>query len=274
MSKTFISLILSIVFSMVATAGEIACEAKGFPGHLQGIAADSTGIYWSFYDTIVKTDFTGKTLVSVKSPRHSGDLCVANGTVCVSVMHYDKKMEQEAGAKGNVYVYDTNLKLIKKVPLPETPTPDGITFLNGKFYIAGDDFGYEPHPLNSISVYDADLKFERKITIDIGKPTQYGVQTLNAFDGRILGGFYAKNGSAYFLIPPELKAGEAFPISVNVGFAFVPEALTGGRKLFLVAQNVGKQGDWGASAIVYELKDGKPVPADFVPQPQPDKAAK
>jgi len=263
MRKIFFPLILVALLSTLASAGEIVCEAKGFPGHLQGIAADSTGIYWSFYDTIVKTDFTGKTLISVKSPRHSGDLCAANGKVYVSVMHYDKKLEKEEGARGNVYVYDKDLKLVQKKPLPETPSPDGITFLNGKFYIAGDDFGYEPHPLNTISVYDANLKFERKITIDIGKPTQYGVQTLNAFDGRILGGFYAKNGSAYFLAPPELKAEEEFPVSVNVGFAFVPDEIAKGRKLFLVARNVGKQSDWGAKALIYELKDGKPILAEL-----------
>ena len=263
MCKTILSLILFALVSTLATAGEIVCEAKGFPGHLQGIASDSTGIYWSFYDTIVKTDYTGKTLISVKSPRHSGDICVANGNVCVSVMHYDKEKEKEDGFRGNVYIYDTNLKFVKKVPLPETPSPDGITFLNGKFYVAGDDFGYEPHPLNTISVYDANLKFERKITVDLGKPTQYGAQTLNAFNGRILAGFYAQNGSAYFLAPPELKTEEAFPVSVNVGFAFVPENIAKGRKLCLVARNTGNRSDYGAKVLVYELKDGKAVLAEL-----------
>lgn len=267
MHKAIISIALSVFFSIIASAGEIICEAKGFPGHLQGITTDSTGIYWSFYDTIVKTDYTGKTLLKVSIPRHAGDICAAHGKIHVSVIYYDKKKLEAEGGKGWVYIYNSSLQFLKKVALPETPTPDGITFLNGKFYIAGDDFGYQPHPLNSISVYDADLKFERKITIDIGKPTQYGAQTLNAFDGRILAGFYAKDGSSYFLAAPELKKEEAFPISVNVGFALVPNELSGGRKLFLAARNDGQKGSWGAKALVYEIKDGKPVPAEFTIAP-------
>ena len=89
-------LVLLVVAALFAVAnihaGEILCEAGGFAGHLQGIAADATGIYWSYYDTILKTDYAGKTLATVKIPRHSGDLCAANGKVYVSVCYYDAKM--------------------------------------------------------------------------------------------------------------------------------------------------------------------------------------
>ncbi len=263
--KCVLVLMLVATFLIVASvhAGEILCEAGGFVGHLQGITADATGIYWSYYDTIVKTDYAGKTLASVKIPRHSGDLCAANGKVYVSVCYYDAKMVTEEGGSGWVYIYDSKLVFQQKVALPDTPRPDGITFLNDKFYIAGDDFGKDPHPLNTISVYDKELKFERKITIDIGKPTQYGAQTLNAFQGRILASFYAKDGNTVFLELPDLKPGEFFPVSLNVGFAEVPPELADGRKLFLAARLVGTRGDWSGKAIVHELRDGKPVTTEL-----------
>ena len=265
MKKHFfiMSAIAAMFWVASVQAGEILCEAGGFVGHLQGITADSTGIYWSYYDTIVKTDYAGKTLVSVKIPRHSGDLCAANGKVYVSVCYYDAKMVADEGGSGWVYVYDQGLKFLQKVALPDTPRPDGITFLNDKFYIAGDDFGKEPHPLNTISVYDQKLTFERKATIDIGKPTQYGAQTLNAFEGKILASFYAKDGNTFFLEPPELKTGDFFPLSLNVGFAVIPPELTEGRKLFLAARLAGTRGDWSGKVLIYELRDGKPISAEL-----------
>ncbi len=261
MKKCFFVLLVVIAMFCVAGvhAGEILCEAGGFVGHLQGISADATGIYWSYYDTIVKTDYAGKTLGSVKIPRHSGDLCAANGKVYVSVCYYDAKMVADEGGSGWVYIYDRELKYLQKVALADTPRPDGITFLNDKFYIAGDDFGKDPHPLNTISIYDKELKFERKVTIDIGKPTQYGAQTLNAFEGRILASFYAKDGNTVFLEAPELKTCEFFPVSLNVGFAEVPSELADGRKLFLAARLVGTRGDWSGKVLIYELLEGKPV---------------
>lgn len=256
-------IIVSVLSALGVQAGEIISEASGFVGHLQGIAADETGVYWSFYDTILKTDYAGKTLASVKIPRHAGDLCAADGKVYVSVTYYDTKMVAESGGSGWVYVYDQKLNFLQKKALLDTPRPDGITFLKDKFYIAGDDFGKEPHPLNTISIYDKEFVFERKITIDIGKPTQYGAQTLNAFNERILASFYAKDGNTIFLEPPDLKPCEFFPVSLNVGFAVVPPELTAGRKLFLAARLFGTRGDWRGKAVIYELRDGKPVQAEL-----------
>ena len=262
--RLFLLLTVAAMFWMMGVqAGEILCEAGGFAGHLQGISADATGIYWSYYDTIVKTDYAGKTLVLVKIPRHSGDLCAANGKVYVSVCYYDSKMVADEGGSGWIYIYDRELKFLQKVALPDTPRPDGITFLNDKFYIAGDEFGKEPHPLNTISIYDKELKFERKVTIDIGKPTQYGAQTLNAFEGKILASFYAKDGNTVFLELPDLKAAVSFSLSLNVGFAEIPPELADGRKLFLAARIVGTRGDYSGKALIYELRDGKPVHGDL-----------
>ena len=262
MLKRFVAILFAL-FALTASGGEIVCEAKGFAGHLQGIAADESGIYWSFYDTVVKTDWTGKELARVAIPRHAGDLCLAGGKVYVSVIYYDKKRAKREGGTGWIYICGADLKFLRKVAIPDTPRPDGITFLNGKFYIAGDDFGKKPHPVNTISVYSRDLKFERKITVDIGKPTRYGAQTLNAVRGRILAGFYASKGNSVFLELPELKTAETFPRSVSVGMAPVPKSLAGKRELYLVAKITGKKGSMGGKVLIFERRGEKLVPAEL-----------
>ncbi|MBO4620011.1 MAG: DUF4838 domain-containing protein [Victivallales bacterium] len=260
----YIGLVLLKEVAPDMAAEEIECEANGFSGHLQGIAADVTGIYWSFYDTIVKTDYQGRTLARIPVPRHSGDLCVHDGKVYVSVIYYDREMIKNEGSTGWVYVYDRDLKFLSKVALSDTPRPDGIAFLDGKFYIAGDDFGEAPHPLNTISVYDEGLRFERKITVDIGVPTQYGAQTLNAVDGKLLAGFYAQEGrNSILLAPSDLKPAGRFPHRVDVGLAMVPVELSGNRKLCLIVQYTGTRGSWGAKAIVYEFHNGMLLPASL-----------
>ena len=266
MFRRFVAALSFVLFCGAVSAAEIVCEAKGFAGHLQGIAADSSGIYWSFYNTVVKTDYAGRELARVAIPRHAGDLCVAGGKVFVSVIYYDKKRAKREGGTGWVYICDTDLKFLRKVALPDTPRPDGIAFLNGKFYVAGDDFGKKPHPVNTISVYDREFNFERKITVDVGKPTRYGAQTLNAVDGRILAGFYADKGNSFFLEPPELKTVGSFPTSVSVGMAEAPKALSGGRKLFLIARLTGRKKDLGGKVLVRELRGGKLVPAELAPR--------
>ena len=262
MLKNWFAALVALLGVTVASGAEIVCEKEDFKGHLQGIAADSSGICWSFYDTVVKTDYTGKILASVKSPRHSGDLCIADGRVYVSITHYDAETAEREGGTGLVYVYDANLKFLRKFALPDTPRPDGIAFCGGKFYVAGDDFGKQDHPVNTVSVYTPDFKFEKKITVDLGRPTKYGAQTLNEFDGGLLAAFYARNGSV-FLTVPELKVSGVFPTSASVGFAFVPREYCGGRRLVLIARNTGKRGAYGAKLLVREWKDGKLLDAEL-----------
>ena len=263
MFKFQLAALLAAFGMLTASGGEIVCEKNDFRGHLQGIAADSGGIYWSFYDTVVKTDYSGRIIASVKVPRHAGDLCIAGGKIHVSVILYDRKTIAREGGTGWIYIYDTALNFLEKKALPDTPRPDGIAFLNGKFYIAGDDFGKAPHPVNTISVYTPDLKFERKETVDIGRPTRYGAQTLNAAEGKILAAFYAKSPGSVLLALPGLTVAETFPASVSVGFAFVPPELSGGRKLVLIARNTGKRGAYGAKLLIREWRDGKLLDAEL-----------
>ena len=262
MAKKWFAALAAVFAALGASGAEIVCGKNDFRGHLQGIAADAGGIYWSFYDTVVKTDYAGRILASVEAPRHSGDLCVAGGRVCVSITHYDQKAAEREGGTGFVYMYDTGLKFVRKFALPDTPRPDGIAFCGGRFYVAGDDFGRGDHRVNTVSVYTADFKFERKIAVDIGRPTRYGVQTLNEFDGGLLAAFYARSGSV-FLTVPELKLSGVFPTSASVGFAFVPPELSGGRRLVLIGRNTGRRGAYGAKLLVREWKDGKLLDAEL-----------
>ena len=54
-------------------AKTVDSEAIDFIGHVQGIAADETGIYCSFAYEFLKLDFAGKTLFRRPAPFHSGD---------------------------------------------------------------------------------------------------------------------------------------------------------------------------------------------------------
>lgn len=263
MFKIQIAALLAAFGVIGAAAGTITCEKSDFRGHLQGIAADAGGICWSFYDTVIKTDYTGRIIASVKAPRHTGDPCIAEGRICVPIILYDRRDIEREGGTGWVYIYDTDLKFLGKIALPECPRPGGMTFHDGKFYIGGSDFGRKPHPVNPIYVYDREFKFERKAIVDIGVPTRYGAQTLNVADGKILISFYAKAPGSFLFSVPELKAEKAFPTSVSVGFAFVPPELAGGRKLVLIARNTGKRGAYGAKLLIREWRDGKLVDAEL-----------
>ena len=263
--KKWLSILLASVCGM-AFGSEIVCGEQRFSGHLQGIAADDTGIYWSFVDTVVKTDCAGKMTASVTVPRHAGDLCAADGLIYVSVCYYDKADIKRDGDTGWVYVYNDKLEFLRKIALPDTRRPDGITFCNGTFYVAGDDFGKTLHRENSIRVYSADWRYLRSVTVDIGTPTHYGAQTLNAVGGRILAGFYTKRQpNAVLLSVPELKPEGTFPVPVSFGFAVIPKKFSGNRELYMVARTTGnrKNGTAGGKVVIYEMRDGKYVPAEW-----------
>ena len=263
--KKYLSILLATAVCGMVFAAEIVCSEQRFSGHLQGIAADDTGLYWSFADTVVKTDYTGKITASAAVPKHAGDLCAADGLIYVAVCYYNKADIERDGDTGWVYVYNDKLEFQRKIALPDTRRPDGITFCQGCFYVAGDDFGKPLHRENSIRVYSADWQHLRAVTVDIGRPTHYGVQTLNAVGDRILAGFYAQRPNSVFLSVPELKPEGTFPVAVSVGFAVMPKKFSGDRELYMVAQTAGnyKKGTAGGKVEIYEMRDGKYVPAEW-----------
>ena len=263
--KKFLGILFAWVLCSLASGSEIVCSEQGFSGHLQGIAADDTGIYWSFYDTLVKTDYTGKKIASVEVPPHAGDLCAVHGLIYVSVCYHRKADIRHDGGMGWVFVFDDKLEFQRKIALPDTSRPDGITFCNGLFYVAGDDFGKKPHPLNAVRVYSADWQFRRSIEVNIGKPTSHGAQTLNAVGGRILAGFYAKAPNSVFFSVPNLKTEAAANVSVCYGFAVMPKKFSGDRDLYMVGNSTGsrKNRTCGGRIVIYEMRDGRFVPAEW-----------
>ena len=263
MFKFRLAALLATFAMLNAAGGEIVCEKHDFRGHLQGIAADASGIYWSFYDSVIKTDYAGRIIASVEAPRHTGGLCIADDRICVPIILYDRKDIKREGGTGWIYFYGKDLKFLSKTALPNIPRPGSMTFHDGKFYIGGDDFGKTPHPVNPIYIYDRELKFERKVIVDIGVPTRYGVQTLNSAEGKILAAFYAKARGSVLLSVPDLKVVGTFPTSVSVGFAFVPPELSGGRKLVLIARNTGQKGAYGAKLLIREWKNDQLLDAEL-----------
>lgn len=118
MKKCLLSLLafFAVVQLSVAEKGaatpaknEIFCEEGGFKGHLQGIASDTNSLYWSFYDTILKTDYKGRKIKSVPVVTHAGDLCVAEGKVYVTISIYSAaELKKREGQRCWIFVYDTD----------------------------------------------------------------------------------------------------------------------------------------------------------------------
>ena len=112
-------LLLALIFvSAVLAAKTINCEGT-YTGHLQGIDSDGQFIYWSFTNTIVKTDMDGKIVKKVKATNHSGDPCLLNGKLYVPV-NKGAFNQPKGKSKDFIHVYNAEtLEFIKEVATPE-----------------------------------------------------------------------------------------------------------------------------------------------------------
>ena len=272
LKKTFCVLSLAYSFVLMLSGAEdpklppnVRNFAPGefFPGHLQGIAADESGIYWSCYDRILKTGWDGKILASVRTPRHAGDCCLKDGKLYVSTTFYDRKEIVEAkGIRAALYIFDCGtLRLEKRVLLPDIPFPDGITWYGDELYLADQSVNKE-HFLNQFFIYDRDLKFQRREVIEVGVPTRFGAQALSVWNGKLLACFYAKRGrpSSYLLEPGTLKVVGTFPLGGSIGLAAVPESVAGRPDVFCRGRLAGKVGAYYAQADFFFLENGKARP--------------
>ena len=97
----------------------VKCEGT-YKYHLQGVCTNGTdAIYWSFTDTLVKTDSSGKVTKKIAVGNHHGDLCHADGKIYVAV-NFGKFNDPEKQADSWVYVYDADsLEVIAKHNVPE-----------------------------------------------------------------------------------------------------------------------------------------------------------
>lgn len=167
-------------------AAKIACEGDCLY-HLQGVASDGNALYWSFTDTIVKTDRGGKLIRRIPSDDHSGDLCVVSGKVYVAVNL--GKFNTEDGADSWVYRYDAEtLSFEKKWKVPELRHgAGGMTFADGDFYVIG---GLPPdHMANYVYRYTPEFKFVDRYVLMTGY-TGLGIQTAHFFGNQFYFGCY------------------------------------------------------------------------------------
>src|ERR1017187_4275277 len=124
--------------SASSTFQSTKCEGV-YPGHLQGICTDERdAIYWSWTDTLVKTDGRGHVLKQVKVAKHHGDLCFHDGKVYVAVNL--GQFNLPAGhADSWVFVYDADtLAELGRHRVPEVMHgAGGIGYHEGRFIVIG-----------------------------------------------------------------------------------------------------------------------------------------
>lgn len=239
--KTFLPLALTAAsFLLLPTADlkaeipfePVTCEGS-YPRHVQGVCTNGQdALYWSWTESLVKTDLQGKILKKAAAPDHQGDLCHHDGKLYVAVNL--GKFNQPAGkADSWVFVYDADtLAELSRHPVPElVHGAGGMAYHDGKFIIigglppgTGENYAYE---------YDASLKFIRRYTLASGY-TLMGIQTVEYAEGAWWFGCYGKPAVV-------LRADEQFRITgkweFNAAVGIVH--LSGAR--FLIAENKASQ---------------------------------
>lgn len=234
--------------------GEIVCEGQ-YPRHLQGIAGNGVDtLYWSFTDTLVKTDANGHILAKVDVPYHHGDLCLVEDRLYVA---WARKFNQPAGDDAHVYVYDAgDLSLLEIIPLPEVPFgAGGIAHHDGRFIVVGGlPEGYEE---NYVYEYTAD--FEHVVTHVIPSGyTRLGIQTACCHDGSWWFGCYRAEGTKGLLKTDlDFRLRGMYDISPAIG-------LVGwGEGRFLMAKHFGEQFQAKAIPMVADEELGLvPLPVE------------
>lgn len=240
--KNFL-LIVCAFFAFALCARIVSTEDADFRGHVQGIAADETGIYCSFSRELLKVDFAGKTLLRCPSPFHSGDVTTDGEKIYVSVSISDETLVPKYGAKCCIFIYDRNCKLLEVKPFKNLRGIDGIAFINGRFYIGLNYLGARLRTENKIAIMDHNFNLLKIATVTIGKNTKFGPQTLNNFRGKLIAGFYGGGKNSFIYDLEELNNSDtvvkpigAFPENTTVGFSLVPAKIAK-DETFIVARN-------------------------------------
>ncbi|MBQ9874995.1 MAG: hypothetical protein IJM30_11090 [Thermoguttaceae bacterium] len=187
-------------------------------GHVQGICCDEDAIYAILANRIYKFDWEGKVVKSEPVVFHAGDPCVANGKLYVSMSSEDQN---------GVYEYDLELNLLRKIKLEGASGTDGIAFLDGKFYVGGPSDA-KAHLDNLICVYDSDFKLVEQKLVNYDTPTNYGTQSIAAWNGKLFLAFYiddaTKGSSPSVCCDAELNVlGKTF-LDGSTGWCLAPES--------------------------------------------------
>lgn len=169
----------------------IVCPGE-YAGHLQGIATDGKSIYWSFTECVVRSDLAGNLLAKKQVPPHAGDPSWSGGLLYVPIGdHFNAEVPKGKKAKNMVYVFDSNLKLVKKYRLPTFKYgAGGIAAYKGHFFVAGGRPAGMPG--NTVCEYDAKFKLLRRH--EIAFDSEAGIQTINRAFGKWYFGCYGTRG--------------------------------------------------------------------------------
>ena len=202
-----------------------------------GFCVDDDAIYMSFTDDgrsrLQRQYPAGKAIES-----HAGDICLHEGKIYIALS------APKAGAGSFVTILDTDFNQLNRIPLPKTPRPDGIGFLNGSFFIGQDEFGKDPHPTNYIHQYDENFVFQKSHTVEIGN-THYGVQTIAGFNNELWMGFYMnprKYGICRFDANVVFQEGFASP-GASEGLCEAPPSRRGPFPRLIVSSNINETKD-------------------------------
>ena len=204
------------------------CEGV-YPGHLQGICTDERdAIYWSWTDTLVKTDPRGRVLKQVKVAKHHGDLCFHDGKVFVAVNL--GQFNLPAGhADSWVFVYDADtLAELARHRVPEVVHgAGGIGYHDGRFIVVGG----LPAGVNENYLYEYDAKFTfQKRHVLASGYTLMGIQTAAFANGAWWFGCYGIP-AVLLRADPHFQLTGRWQFDAALGIVGLPD----GR--FLIGQN-------------------------------------
>ncbi len=212
---SFVAAVSAACTALAQLPARIDCEGD-YGGHLQGVATDGESIYWSFTVAVVKTDLSGKVLVSRAAPSHQGDLCFKDGVVYVAVNR--GRFNTETRGVSQVTAYDAKtLEPLKTVSLSEMPHGSGgMTWKGDRFYLVG---GLPlRHEKNYVYEYTSDFTFVKRHELDTGF-TWMGIQTAAHEDGTFFFGIYGAQGdpSGVLACPEDLSSFTRYTGAGNVG---------------------------------------------------------
>lgn len=223
-----------------------ACEGV-YKRHVQGVCTNGKdAIYWSWTESLVKTDLDGRLLKKVEVADHHGDLCFHEGRIYVAV-NLGEFNKPAGRAKSWVYVYDAEtLAEVSRHEVPEVVHgAGGMAPHGGHFFIVGGlPDGVEE---NYVYEYDASFVFQKRHVLESGH-TKMGIQTVE-FDGQSWWfGCYGKP-AVLLRADRDLKWNGRWEFSAAVGLAHLPD----GR--FLVAENTAGENKTNTARVVLARAD-------------------
>ncbi|MDD3587771.1 MAG: hypothetical protein PHQ75_11385 [Thermoguttaceae bacterium] len=262
-NRILIGVVLSCMAFLMLTcssrAETIDCRSCRCSRHVQGMCCDKDAIYLSFTTILFKTDHHGKILCQRDVPEHHGDICLKDGKLyCATAVFHEKEKKNPRGYDCFVYVYDTDLNFVERIPLDGiTVGVDGIEWHAGHFYI-GNDKGYKTDiKSNTINIYDE--KFNLVGTKTVPGWTWCGVQTICWSNGRFWLGLWSREKYHTLEVDENFKVLATHELQTLKGMYALPASSKGEPRLMVALSLRNQEGQSTAELRSAILKDGKLV---------------